>query len=378
MNLQRYFREGRLGKNIGLTTGIPAFTKAIRGIQRKKLYGIGAAPKVGKTKMTDFCFVLSPYEQMLTEGRLDDIEWVYWSLEVDRVQKEFDFAAYYFAKDYGIYNFMYDGKIYGMSSTYLMGKELDHKEQPIKVSDDHTTLLIKIYTEKIIPLFGEYDEDGNQIKRGKITLIRQSDNPTGFRNFLLALANRNGKFTTEKYKTHDAKSGKEIIKERISGYIPKNPEKYWIIITDHIRKLKPERGFSKKETVDKWIEYQIELRDWCGYTFVDIIHMNRSLASTDRLKFAGEYIYPTGDDAKDTGNLSEDADYFITMFNPNDEKYRLDKHFGVDLTNGSYPNYRSIHLVESRHTECPMHIQTNMFGGITMFEGINNNLTKTT
>lgn len=375
MNFQRHFREGRQGRNIGLSTGIKAFTRALRGIQRKRIYGIGAAPKVGKTKLTDYCFVLSPYEQMLAENRLDDIEWIYWSLEVDRIQKEFDFAAHYFARDYGIYNYMHNGKLYGMSSSYLMGQELDEKERPIQVSDEHMTILIKIYQDKIIPLFGEFDETGKQIRRGKIIFIRESDNPTGLRNFLLSLAKRNGEFITEKYKTHDS-NGKDVIRERISGYRPKNPDKYWIIITDHIRKLKPERNFNKKETVDKWIEYQVELRDWCSYTFVDIIHMNRGLGSTDRLKFSGEFIYPTGDDAKDTGNLSEDADYFITLFNPNDEKYRLDKHFGVDLE--GYPHYRSIHIVESRHTECPIHIQTNMFGGITTFEGLNDKLMTTT
>lgn len=53
------------------------------------------------------------------------------------------------------------------------------------------------------------------------------------------------------------------------------------------------------------------------------------------------------------------------MFNPQDEKYNLERHFGVDLH--PYPNYRSIHVVESRYTDCPQHIQTNMYGGINLF-----------
>lgn len=72
-------------------------------------------------------------------------------------------------------------------------------------------------------------------------------------------------------------------------------------------------------------------------------------------------------------NLSEEADFLITLFNANDEKYKLDKHFGLKLRDNSmqlYPNYRSIHLVESRDTECPIHLRTNMFGAINYFESI--------
>ena len=52
-----------------------------------------------------------------------------------------------------------------------------------------------------------------------------------------------------------------------------------------------------------------------------------------------------------------------------DEKYKLERHFGVDLA--SQPNYRSIHVVESRYTDCPQHIQTNMYGGINLFTPLN-------
>jgi hypothetical protein len=87
----------------------------------------------------------------------------------------------------------------------------------------------------------------------------------------------------------------------------------------------------------------------------------------DRLKYAAEFIFPTADDVKDSGNLAEECNVLMSVFNPNDEKYNIDKHFGVDLRNGAFPNYRSIHITDSRDTECPVHVQTNMFGGINLF-----------
>jgi hypothetical protein len=252
-----------------------------------------------------------------------------------------------------------------------MGKLTDERTgQQIPVSEDHENKLKQIYANRIVPLFGEYDIHGKQVRKGKIDFIEQRDNPTGLRNYLITYAKNNGEFVYQTYYILNQKNEKEK-RERVIGYKPNNPKKQVIIITDHIRKLNRERGFTLKENIDKWIEYQVELRNWCGYTFIDICHLNRSMADIERMKYMKDAIYPNGDDVKDTGNLSEEADYVLTMFNANDDKYNLKSHFGLPLIDDNgiqlHPNYRSIHLVESRDTECPKHIQTNMFSGINSF-----------
>ena len=70
-----------------------------------------------------------------------------------------------------------------------------------------------------------------------------------------------------------------------------------------------------------------------------------------------------------TGNLAEESTILMTMFNPNDEKYNLEKHFEHELKD--YPNYRSIHITESRNTPSPMHVFTNMYGGVNYFTPLN-------
>jgi hypothetical protein len=368
MNFQATFREGREGRNVGRTTGIPPLDRAMGGIQKRKIYVIAAAPKVGKSKLVNSAFVIEPYEQALNDGTIDDLDWIYFSFEMDRVSVEFEFTAYYMAREFRLFNFVYQGKTLSISSEYLQGKLIGPDGKFVKVLEEHTNTIIQIYEKRIIPLFGEFSEDGKQLSRGKITFITQKENPTGLRNYLIGIAKSEGTFLTEIYSTLDEK-GKKVNRERTTGFQSNKPDHMWIIVTDTMRKVKGERGFDKKQTVDKWSEYQCELRDWgCGFTFVDIIHTNRGQSSIERLKFAGEFIYPTGDDLKDTGNLSEDANVVLTMFNPHDEKYGLEKHFGLDLI--SYPNYRSIHLVESRGTVCPAHIQVNMYGASGLFVAI--------
>lgn len=403
-NFVEVFKQGKAGRNVGLPTGIPKLDKALHGLQKKMSLGIAAAPKVGKTTLADFTCVLSPflhfeelekkrlgveklnywvettvegvdhpvkvlYWTVDKESHFHNIEWIYFSFEIDRVSKEFKFASFFMAHDYGAFNFSHKGKVYPMNPDYLMGKMIhdnpDGSTEVIPIGDDHEKMLKEIYLNRIIPIFGEYDVQGRQVRPGKIIYVTDPENPTGLNKYLLHYADLHGEFKREKYFVKE--DGKQVEKERLVSYVEKNPNKYTIIITDHARKLRRERGFTMKENIDKWLEYSTILRNLCYYTFIHIIHSNRGVANVDRLRFAGEFIFPTGDDVKDTGNVSEECTALLTMFNPNDEKYNLDKHFGVDLTDEGNSNYRSLHLVESRQTECPQHIQIRMFGGINNF-----------
>lgn len=367
-NFQRTFNNGRIGLNFGITTGLKPLDKAINGIQKKTSIGVAAAPKCGKTTFVDFCFLLSPYLYMLENNRLSDIEWIYFSLEVDRVSKEFKIAAFFMFYDYNIFDFEYKGKTYLMNKEYLMGKQKhyfeDGTEETMLVSDEHAALIREIFTKRIVPLFGKYDENGNCIQKGKVTIIDVAENPTGMDKFVKRYAESIGRFIKEKYTV--VENNKSVIKEKVVGYRPNNPNLRLIIITDHIRKPQRERGFTMKENIDKWLEYTTTIRNRCEFIFINICHSNRGISNIERLRFAKENIFPTADDIKDTGNLAEESTVLMTLFNPNDEKYNLKEHMGVKLED--YPNYRSLHITESRDTESPVHIQLNMYGNVNYFK----------
>lgn len=374
-NFIETYKQGKLGKNFGLDTGLPALNRAINGLQKKTSIGLAAAPKVGKTTFCDFAFVISPYLQLEKAGMLDKAQWIYFSYEIDRVSKEFKFAAFFMFHDFKQSIVKYKGKVYSISATYLMGKLVhenpDGSIESVPVSEEHEAMLKVIYQQRIVPLFGEYSEKGEKIKKGKIDFIESPENPTGLNKYLWHYAKINGDFIEESYKTFN-EQGDPVLKKRVVGYTPKDPDKFTIVVTDHIRKLRRERGFTMKENIDKWLEYSTILRNLCWFTFIHIIHSNRNVANVDRLKLAGEWIFPTADDCKDSGNPAEECTLFMTLFNPNDEKYNLKRHFGVELEDQPY--YRSLHITESRETECPVHIQMNMFGNINSFAPLNQNL----
>lgn len=376
MNLIEEFKKGQAGGNKGLPmgAGLQNLSNAINGVQRGRIYGIAAAPKAGKSTFVDYAFVIQPYLYAM-ENQIP-IEWIYFSFELDRISKEFDFAAYFLYHDFGMEKIELDegityteaGKVktvIDLSPDYLRGRLQDDNGNIIKVKDSVADALKKVYETRIIPMFGEYAQDGTQIKKGYIKFIDQKDNPTGIYKYLKKHAEKSGRFVSHE-------SGKVT---RIGGYIADHPEKYTIIVMDHLRKLINERGWQMKQTVDKMVEYMVELRNWCGYTFVPIIHTNRSMTDVDRMRHAGDELYPTSDDIKDTGNLAEDADYVFTIFNPNDERYRLSKHFGLIIKdskgNPIFPNMRTFHLVESRHCIFPQHFKAEMLGHLKSFRQIN-------
>ena len=369
MNFIEEFNKGQSGGNKGLPMGkgLINISNAINGIQKGRIYGIAGAPKTGKSTFIDYAFFIQPY--LYCKENNIPIEWIYYSLEIDRISKEFDFATFFLNYDYGITHISLNNKItkdkknkIPLDSDYLRGRVVDDNGNVIKVKKSILEMLKQIYSKRIIPIFGEYNKDGLRISKGIATFIEQKDNPTGIYKWLKYHAEKNGKFIM----SNNTKFN------RIINYKPDNPKKYTIVITDHLRKMIPERNFTTKQTVDKLIEYQVELRNLTGYTFVDIIHTNRSMVDINRLKLVKDMLYPSSETVKDTGNLSEDADYVFTLMNPNDDKYNLKKHFDVvikdDNGNLLFPNMITIHLVESRHCRYPQHFKVNMKGNLKTFE----------
>lgn len=367
-NFIEEFKKGQRSSNKGIPfgRGLESITIDTNGIQRARIYGVAGPEKSGKSTFTDYAFVLEPYLHSL-ENNLQ-INWVYYSFEIDRVSKEFDFMAFFLHNDFNITDIPLeegvtkDGENFiPLSSDYLRGYVLDDNNQTIKIHPRIKDYIIKTYEKRIVPLFGEYDAKGIQIKKGLINFKEGRENPTGIYKDLLAIAEEEGTLL---------KNGNNYI-----SYTPRNPEAYKIIVIDHIRKIKPERGWLLKQTIDKTSEYLVILRNLLKFTFVPILHTNRNMSSTDRLNFYKGDVYPNSNDLKDSGNLGEDCNYLFTTFNPNDDQYNIKEHFGFKIRDSKnnllYPNLKTIHLVSSRHCEFPRHYKVNMLGNIKKFENFN-------
>lgn len=364
MNFYDELEKSFKGTNLGIPIeGIPALDKHINGIQKAMMYGVAASPKVGKSTFVDFVFLLEPF--LYAQKHNIPIKWIYFSFEMDRISKEFDFIVFFLKKE-GYEHIMLpsDSTVDGsntinITSSYLRGWLKDDSGNVIKISEGVKTKVLEIHEKYIVPLFGRYSSNGILIEEGAVNFINHKENPTGLRKKLFEHAEKYGKFEKEPY--IDSNGDK---REKIVSYKENNEAQYNIVITDTIRKIPSERGYNIKQTIDKYLEYTTEFRNMCSFTFIHIVHLNRSMADVNRLKFLKDTIYPSAEDVKDSGNLSEECNHLFTLFNPNDDKYNLTNHFGKKIkdeyNNILYPNMRTLHLVESRHVEAPKHFRLLM------------------
>lgn len=379
MNLISSMKYGLLGKNMGIPMdkAISHISRYVRGIKKKQLIVILGPSKSGKSTFCDFAYVLSLCKyyilHMLVDKRLNSI--VYYSFEIDRISKELEFAAHFIDVEKKGNNYVklpqgitFEGKNKVMITSEYLNSELISDQDTLILCDKSVFEYVQkvIYPKYIILIFGKYDEKGKKLQDGIIDFKENRTNPTGMFNFLRKKAAKEGSFIYEKYTNSE---GEE--KSKVIGYKPDDPERLTLVIIDHNRKWSSERGYNEKQLADKSLDYQVILRNLLHYTFISIVHSNRSLADMDRRKNP-EYLYPTPDDSKGSGNYEEDCDLFWTTFNPNDDKYQIKKHFGITIRDNRgkvlYPFLKTLHLVAARKLHFPVHFRLFMNGGTKMYK----------
>lgn len=354
-NIEREYELGKLGRGRGLSMGpgLAHVSHDLGGVQRGRIYVIASEPKVGKSTLCDVGFVIEPWLDALAKGI--PLKIIYFSLELDLLGKTFDWIAHFMWRESG----MLEMSGVPLSGNLLRGRVADAHGAPVRLTPEVEALMFKVYRERVIPLLGEYDERGQRICEGAIDFVTRSGTPEELFQYLGRWAGKLGAFT------RDARG-------QACGYQPHQEQQHVIVVVDHMRKLRVGAGQRRKDAMDRFMELSVAMRNLCGWTFVEIVHTNRSVSELGRIKQFQDELYPHSDDIKDSGNLAEEADYVLTMFNPNDGKYGLRRHFGVELRgmNGQplEPNLRTIHLVENRHGPFPQHFKVRMHGGVKAFE----------
>lgn len=318
--------EGLKGRNKGIVTGMPRLSSFLNNIQKKRYFLVGAQQKTGKSAFVDDFFILSPY--LLNPDV--NIHWKYFSYEIDKVSKKAKWSAYIMTKVYNITLGEDGGPI---EDAYILS--LGDR----KLGSAHRVLLDEINTKYLEPLFK------------KIEFFEEREGPTGIYKHMMSYAGSIGEILYENYQQKETDefgkfTGNTVTKQRISGF-KNNTDITTIYIVDHVGLMRLERGFTKKQNIDKLSDYSVILRNLFEFIPVLVSQFNRDLGKVDRLKFSGEQLQPSIEDFKDTGCMSEDASVVIALFNPTLYPH-IKKHLGYDLSkigNG----YRSLHILANRH-----------------------------
>lgn len=313
-------------------------------------YAISGSPKTGKTSYLDLNFIIGPY----LAGEAHLLDYHYFSTEISLIEKQ--------AKIVSV--LAYIKHKLKISSETILGRKMDQYGKPIYLTPQEYNIVKQIYETDIIAIFGEYDVRGTLIRPGFVTFYPGRPTPLELASQVWGIAKANGSIQTQKITT--TVKGQPIERTIVTNYTRYNDKKTMILI-DHIRGLG--RIGSPKETVDLMSAHLVDIRNYFKFGAAVIIHANRDQFNTDRIKLNRERLYPSEESIKDSGNVLEDCDCAITLFNPNDDVFAITKHFGFILADFG-GKYRSAHVIRARNAGCPLHFPLLFEGGVAHFEDI--------
>lgn len=309
---------GRQGLNSGLPHGFNRLTAYIPNIQQGTFYLVGAETGVGKTAFVDQMFVVNPIEFILSGKTTKKANVIYFSFEIEKTLKMAKFIARKLYYDYGILT----------DINYVLSRGKN------RISSE-------IY-DKVISTVAHFEQYDDFLR-----IYDRNENPTGILNYLLDYSKQNGRWVESDISTK---------------YIPNNPELYTIIVVDHVNLMKQERGFTKKENIDKLSSYMLMLRNKCGFTPAIVQQLNRTMSSADRFKI--DRVEPQLSDFKDSGTPQEDANIVMALFSP--KRYDIKKHVGYD-TEALDERFRSLFVLKNRDGEADVALGLKYIGEIGDF-----------
>jgi hypothetical protein len=338
MNLiRKIIKEGQMGQNLGFNIkNFPKFNTLIGGLRKKAYIVVGAGEKIGKTTFVDNLFIcgviLDLYEKF---GNWDEvskrIKYLYFSLEVPKEDKMCELISYILVSKYDI----------SLDADVISGSKFDENNCQVLIPQEIKQVIEDIINEYVIPIYGDYSEDGVKITDGIIDIYDTSINPTGINNLIYTLSEKYGKLHKKEgangkmYNTHY---------ENTTGV-------HLVVVLDHIRAVKEENGqHDKKKLADLTSTYFRRIMNLFKWTMIAVVHTNRSSVDNETLKKLGTEFHVTSDMIKDTSNLAEDCTCLITICDPFDPKYGLSVSFGLERRKAGEIN-RLVSIVSSRKSK---------------------------
>jgi len=308
--------DGMAGRNKGLPHGFNRLKRIIPNVQRSTYYTIGGETGSGKTAFTDHAFLYSPYDYMKNKDIIS-LKVIYFSLEIE----------YNFKLVKGICRRLYIDHGIDISANEILSRG-NFKIPPYvrKLINEYKT-----YFEAMEDVVDIYDESYTPEKINQILSKYVKDNGSWYKN-----------------------------KKGESYYVANDPNKYTIVIMDHVGLIS---SGDKKKAIDDVSKRLIYYRNKCGIIPVMVSQFNRSISSSDRFKI--ERVEPQLSDFKDTSSTQEDANVVLALFAP--YRYGIDKYKDYDINNLK-GEFRGLHVLKNRDGEDNAAVGLKFIGKSGYFE----------
>ena len=311
--LRKEIDNGRLGRNVGISTGLDKLDSLIYGIQRKYLYLVGSDSGSGKSSFVIDIFI---YNLFKNKGN-KDISVLLYSFEMS--------SSVVFAKVLSLY-------IWETFEVVVTYEDILSLSKPISTENYE-------YVQKGLAWLEDIQQH--------ITIYDKSLKPTGIYATCKEWLKKFGEFIP--------------ISEHKEDYKENNLNMYKIVICDHLGLL--DHGGNKKAAMDLVADYFIYFRNKCSITGVFVQQLNRNSKSVER-KTNGFEMLDTAD-LSDSSGPAQAAETIILIYYPYREKIaRVD---GYSIQNGLKHKGRVLQIVKNRFGRSDLNITTVFHGEIGMF-----------
>lgn len=232
------------------------FSTMLPGIEKGKYYLLSAATKAGKTQIANYMFVYTPILYAYNNPEKANIKIFYYALEETPDAITLRFISYL---------------LYTMYNIRIAPIDLKSTSEKRVLSQD---ILDKIESEEIQSILKFYEEH---------VIFMDSRNPTGIWKDMIKYAESTGTVYKKRVNITNRQTGLVEEREIFDYYKPKDSKEYVEIITDHVSLLELERGFNLRETINKFSEYMMILRN--KYNYIPIVIQQQST------NFYNSYIF---------------------------------------------------------------------------------------
>lgn len=305
--VMEYLRERRENLLNGGVNCIPSPFTSFRdnfvGIEQETYYCVTANQKAAKSQFTSFMFIYIPILYAYHNRDKVRVKIFYSPLEESKKKVMMRFMRYL---------------LYTKSRfrTRITHQELTSTNEGRPVSESVLdTLDSEEYTD-IMDFFESHIEFLDGIK-----------NPTGVYKKVVQYAVEHGQRITQQVTiTNDF--GETTTVDKVVDYKPNDPDEYVIIITDHVGLLQEEKGKDKRETIKKFSEYMMEVRDKYRYIPVIVQQQNVEVQSMDAFKL--NRISPNPGTLADCKDVRYDCNVMLGLTNPYAAK--INNFLGYDIT----------------------------------------------
>lgn len=293
-------RQNILSGNINsIPSPFKRFSNSFIGIQRSKLYLITAQSKASKTQFASYTFIYTPILYAYHNPDKVKLKIFYFPLEESPervILRYMSFLLYYLS----------DFKYQVDPETLLSSNNIALPQNIIDILESERYMNYLNFFNSVVQ-------------------FSSTTNVTGIYKEVKSYIEDRGTTYTRKVPIKGEHGNLEYV-DKFDYYVPHDEKEYVMYLVDHVGELTLERGFTKKENIDKLGDYGIELRN--NYSATGIL-IQQQLVNESIDNFKLDKLRPTNTNLQDTKYLYQKANMVLGIFSP--LKYGLEMYLGYHV-----------------------------------------------